>query len=588
MSDIIKEQLLKEHRQLQTPPQPIEAADLLVAYLEQIGVEFVFGVPGGAIEPLYNAMARSARRGGLRPVVARHETGAAFMADGYARESGRLGVCCATSGPGTTNLITGVACAYDNEIPMLVITGQPPLRLLGRGALQESSGAGIDTVDMFRTCTRYSALISHPDQLERQLTNALLSAYQPTPGPVHLSIPLDVQRTTMKNGPAYNLAHLIKPLSVVDDAAVRELQAILATTKKVVVVIGNGCGEAIELILELTERMGGVFVVTPDAKGQISPRHPLYRGVFGFAGHRSAVAAIEEKDVDLILVAGSTMSEWTSNGWSEAVLNNRLVHIDPLESHLARSPMARLHVRGAIRPVFERVLRTLRREGPEQVSIGEKRKFKKVTVGDPFKPASANAPIKPQYLMRELGWRSPPDTRFLTDSGNSTTWGIHNLAMHDHRHSTGGWIRVTMNFAPMGWAIGGAVGTAIANRNAPVVCITGDGSLLMNGQEMTVALTEKLSVLFVILNDAALGMVKFGQRMAGAERVAFELPAVDFKMMAEAMGIPGHVIRTAEDFENLDLDAILRHPGPTVLDVRIDREEAPPMELRLRTLGSVR
>jgi acetolactate synthase-1/2/3 large subunit len=563
----------------------MEAADLLVAYLEQIGVEFVFGVPGGAIEPLYNALARSTRRGGPRPVVARHETGAAFMADGYARESGKLGVCCSTAGPGATNLITGVACAYENEIPMLVITGQPSLHLLGRGALQEASGAGLDTVDMFRTCTRYSAMISHPDQLQRQLTNALLSAYQPTPGPVHLSIPMDVFRTTMKNGPAYNMAHLLKPLAAVDDAAVRELQAILTQTRNAVVLIGSGCGEAIDQIIELVERIGGVFVVTPDAKGFISPRHPLYRGVFGFAGHRSAVAAVEDKEVDLILVAGSNLSEWTSNGWSEAVLNNRMVHIDPLESHLARSPMARLHVRGSIRPVIERVLRTLRSDGPEEISIGEKRKFKKITVDDPFKPAAADAPIKPQYLMRELGWRSPPDTRFLTDTGNSTIWAIHHLAMHDHNPSTGGWMRVTMNFAPMGWAIGGAVGTALANRAVPVVCITGDGSLLMNGQEMTAALTENLTVLFVILNDAALGMVKFGQRMSGAEQIACELPTVDFKMMAASMGIPGHVIRTADDFDKLDLDAILSRSGPTVLDVRVDREEAPPMELRLRTLG---
>jgi len=579
---------MQQEKNIEAQLQPIEAADLLVAYLEQIGVEYVFGVPGGAIEPLYNALARSARRGGTRPVVARHETGAAFMADGYARESGKIGVCCATSGPGATNLITGVVCAYENEIPMLVITGHPSLRLLGRGALQESSGAGIDTVAMFRTCTRYSALISHPDQLERQLTNALLSAYQPTPGPVHLSIPVDVQRLEMNSRPAYDLAHLLQPLSAVDDAAVRELQAQLAQAKKVVVLIGSSCGEAIDLIIELVERMGGVFVVTPDAKGFISPRHPLYRGVFGFAGHRSAIAAMEDKGVDMILVVGSNLSEWTSNGWSEAVLNNRLVHVDSFEAHLARSPMARLHVRGGIRPVFERLLRTLRREGPEEISAGEKRRFKKLSDGDPFKSASVDAPIKPQYLMRELGWRCPPDTRFLTDSGNSTTWAIHDLAMHDHQPSAGGWMRVTMNFAPMGWAIGGAVGTALANRAVPVVCITGDGSLLMNGQEMTVALTEQVTVLFVILNDAALGMVKFGQRLAGAEQIGFELPAVDFKMMAESMGIPGHVIRTAQDFENLDLDAILRHPGPTVLDVRVDRDESPPMELRLRTLGSAR
>jgi len=566
----------------------MEAADLLVAYLEQIGVEYVFGVPGGAIEPLYNALARSARRGGPRPVVARHETGAAFMADGYARETGRIGVCCATSGPGATNLITGVACAYENEIPMLVITGQPSLHLLGRGAMQESAGmGGIDTVAMFRTCTRYSALVSHPDQLERQLTNALLAAYQPTPGPVHLSIPVDVQRSLMKSGPAYDLAHLLLQPSAVDDTAVRKLQAQLAQAQRVVVLIGSGCGEAIDLVIELVERIGAVFVVTPDAKGFISPRHPSYRGVFGFAGHTSADAAMGDKVVDLILAIGTDMGEFSSNGWDESLLNNRLVHIDSCEMHLMRSPMARLHVRGRIRLVLERVLRTLRSDGTKEISAGERRRFGNISVDEPFNSASAGAPIKPQYLMRELGWRSPPDTRFLVDTGNSIAWAIHHLGMHDHQASAGGWMRLTMNFAPMGWAIGGAVGTALGNRAVPVVCITGDGSLLMNGQEMTVALTEKLCVVFVVLNDAALGMVKHGQRLAGAEQVGVELPKVDFRLLAESMGIPGHVIRTAEDFDNLDLDAILRNPGPTVLDVRVDKEEVPPMGLRIKILGAV-
>jgi acetolactate synthase-1/2/3 large subunit len=578
--------VIQQVQDLTADHHPVEAADLLVAYMEQIGVDFVFGVPGGAIEPLFNALARSARRGGPRPVVARHEAGAAFMADGYARESGKIGICCATSGPGATNIITGVACAHENEIPMLVISGQPSLNLLGRGALQESSGAGIDTVAMLRTCTRYSALISHPDQLETQLVNALLSAHHPTPGPVHLSIPVDILRSQLKCGPSYNLAHLLQPQSAVDDAAVRELQALLAQAKRLVVLIGSGAGPAIDLIIELVERMNAVFVVTPDAKGFISPRHPMYRGVFGFAGHRSAVETMGDKDVDLILVVGSALNEWTSNGWSESLLNSRLVHVDSCESHLTRSPMARLHVRGLVRPVFERLLRTLRSDDTKEISVGEKRRFKKISGDDPYRSASQNAPIKPQYLMRELGWRSPPDTRFLVDSGNSTTWAIHHLGMHDHLHSAGGWMRITMNFAPMGWAIGGAVGTALANREVPVVCLTGDGSLLMNGQEMTVALAEKLTVVFVILNDSALGMVKHGQRLAGAEQIGFELPPVDFKLMAKSMGIPGHVIRTANDFDNLDLDAIMSNPGPTVLDVRIDGEEIPPMGLRLQILGS--
>jgi acetolactate synthase-1/2/3 large subunit len=574
----------RQENSLEKEVQTMDAVDLLVAYLEQIGVEFVFGVPGGAIEPLYNALARSARRGGPRPVVARHETGAAFMADGYARETGRIGVCCATSGPGATNLITGVACAHENEIPMLVISGQPSLHLLGRGALQESSGAGIDTVAMFRSCTRYSALVSHPEQMERQLVSALLSAHQPIPGPVHLSIPVDVQRASIKGGPAYDLQHLLLPPAPVDDAAVHALHMELAQAQRVVVLIGSGCGEAIDLILELVERIDAVFVVTPDAKGFISPRHPAYRGVFGFAGHVSATDAMNDKDIDLILLVGSDLGEWASNGWHESLLNDRLVHIDSREAHLMRSPMARLHVRGHIRAVFER-LDSIRVKDDEEVAVAERRRFRKMSVDDPYRSSSDTAPIKPQYLMREIGWRSPPDTRFLADTGNSTTWAIHHLGMHDHKPSAGGWMRVTMNFAPMGWAIGGAIGTALANRTVPVVCLTGDGSLLMNGQEMTVALTEKLTVLFVILNDGALGMVKHGQRLAGAEQVGVELPAVDFRLLAESMGIPGYVIRTAEDFDDLDLDTILRHPGPTVLDVRIDKEEVPPMGLRMKVLG---
>ncbi len=564
----------------------MEAADLLVAYLEQIDVEFVFGVPGGAIEPLYNALARSARRGGPRPIVARHETGAAFMADGYARETGRIGVCCATSGPGATNLITGVACAYENGIPMLVITGQPALHLLGRGAMQESAGmGGIDTVAMFGSCTRYSALISHPHQLERQLANALLAAYQPTPGPVHLSIPVDVQRSLMKDGPAYDLEHLLQQPSTIDDTAVRKLQMQLAQAQRVVVLIGSCCGEAINLAIELVERIGAIFVVTPDAKGFVSPHHPAYRGVFGFAGHPSADAAMGDKEVDLILAIGTDFSEFSSNGWDESLLNNRLVHIDSCEIHLRRSPMARLHVRGRISLVLERVLQSLRGDDSEEISV-RKRGLREIPADKPFKPAPAGAPIKPQYLMHELGWRSPPDTRFLVDTGNSIAWAVHHLRMRDHQASAGGWMRVMMNFAPMGWAIGGAIGTALANRAAPVVCITGDGSLLMNGQEMTVALTEKLRVIFVILNDAALGMVKHGQRLAGAEQVGVDLPPVNFRLLAESMGIPGHVIRTSEDFDGLDLDAILSNPGPTVLDVRVDREEIPPMGLRVKILGA--
>jgi acetolactate synthase I/II/III large subunit len=612
----------------------VEAATLIVSYLEAIGVEYVFGVPGGAIEPLYNALAVSMRRGGPRPVLARHEAGAAFMADGYARETGRLGVCVATSGPGATNLLTGVACAYDNGVPLLAITGQPSLPLFGKRALQESACTGVNTVGMFRHCTRYSTLVSHADQLENKLVNALMRASQLPHGPVHLSIPVDLLRTQIEQrlSPEGLKGLLVKP-SMIDEDAVRSLFKLVQDSRKTVLIIGGGCGEAIDALMHFCELTDSSFVTTPDAKGLVQPHHPLYRGVFGFAGHMSAHKALRD-GVDLVLAIGTSLGEWTSGAWSDSVLNQRLVHIDAADEHLLRSPMARQHVRGRIRTVFERLLDMMH---IEQASLGlpwagadvgrvrfAANAADKVHLAEPEKVHSNDTPIKPQRLMTELSRRFPPTTRFVADAGNSTAWAIHYLELRnrrmglvpvasaasvdgdtvgaqalpaalapqpqrrgERRQDHAGWLRVLMDFAPMGWAIGAAVGIARGKPDCPVVCITGDGSYLMNGQEITVAAQEGLNVVFVILNDAALGMVKHGQRLAGAEQVAFELPQINYAAMAAAMGIAGHVIESPEDFAALDMDTILKRQGPTLLDVRIDGEEVPPMSLRMQTLDSI-
>ena len=226
-------------------------------------------------------------------------------------------------------------------------------------------------------------------------------------------------------------------------------------------------------------------------------------------------------------------------------------------------------------------------------------------LSDTDKYESDATPIKPQRLMRELGRRFPPTTRFLADTGNSVSWATHYLHPLDRRaaerrlgggerkrslgrrRTSGGWLRVTMNFAAMGWAIGGAVGTAAANPEVPVVCITGDGSMLMNGQEISVAVVEKQTVIFVVLNDRALGMVKHGQRLAKAEQIGCDLPPTDFAALARALGAEGHTIRSPEDMLALDIDAICARKGPTLLDVLIDPEEVPPMNVRMKVLNNV-
>jgi acetolactate synthase-1/2/3 large subunit len=594
--------------------KPMDMADLLVAYLEQLGIDSVFGIPGGAIEPLYNALARSERRGGVRHVLARHEAGAAFMADGYARETGKIGVCIATSGPGATNLITAVATAYDNNIPMLVITGQPALPSFGKHPLQESACTGVNVLGMFRHCTRYNSLVSHADQLEAKLVAALQRATRTPRGPVHLTVPVDVFRQPAQNiEPSYDLANLLRPSSLVDDESVEALRVKLARARKVVLLIGGWAGDGIHSILQFAMLKGATFVTTPDGKGLVSPQHPLYRGVFGFGGHQSAEDELNDPSVDLIVAIGASMGEWNSAGWSESLLNERLVHIDESEDHLARTPMASLHMRGSIRAIFNRLIERI-----HDIRIGtevpvEQRKSPRTLETLTFDssrilaaPESFNsdaAPIKPQRLMRELSNLFPPTTRYLADTGNSVAWATHYLQPMDRRMgerrlgggerkrdagqrmSQGGWLRVTMNFAAMGWAIGGAVGTSIANPNVPVVCITGDGSLLMNGQELSVAVAEGLNTVFVVLNDRALGMVKHGQRLAKAERIGCDMPATDFAMLARALGADGITIKSPADLMALDIEAILHRGGPTLLDVHIDPEEVPPMNARMRVLA---
>ncbi|SMB22135.1 Acetolactate synthase [Sterolibacterium denitrificans] len=588
-----------------------DAADLLVAYLEQIGIEYVFGVPGGAIEPLYNALARSARRGGLKHILARHEAGAAYMADGYARETGKLGVCCSTAGPGATNLITGVACARENGIPMLVITGQPALPLLGRNALQESSCTGINTLSMMQHCTHYNTMVSHPDQMEAKLVTALQHAIRPPRGPVHLSFPSDVFRTPLASAtPSYDLKKLLRPSSLIDEEALTELVDRLNEARKIVILVGGWCGEGIGAMLQFATLRNAAVVTTPDGKGLLSPRHPLFRGVFGFGGHGSADEVLQDPSVDLILAVGARMGEWNSGGWNKSLMNERLVHIDESEEHLALTPMARLHVRGRIVSIFDRLIEQANQESRCEYEQQRAEQAAQAAVWEPEsilaerdKCLSDSTPIKPQRLFHELGRLFPQRTRYLADTGNSVAWAIHYLQPSDRRlgdrrlgggikrvisrrQSSGGWLRLTMNFVPMGWAIGGAVGTAAANPDGPVVCITGDGSMLMNGQELSVAVAEQLTIVFVVLNDQSLGMVRHGQRLTGAEQHACTLPSTDFAALARALGATAHTIASPQDLLNLDIETICARKGPTLLDVRVAADEVPPMSVRMRVLAA--
>jgi acetolactate synthase I/II/III large subunit len=402
----------------------------------------------------------------------------------------------------------------------------------------------------------------------------------------------------------------------------------VSKARKPVFVLGSGATGAAAEVTDLAALLNASIVTSIDGKGLVSSYHPLFRGVFGFAGHISATETLQDPEVDLVIAFGSNLGELSSGGWDEkSLLNDRLIHIDSVPTHFIRAPMARLQVIGSIDLVCRHLVENLREIQLNKLAAAirganisppetHRNPFVRpglpgCSLSEPDKYVDDSSPIKPQRLMNDLGRLFPPTTRFLADIGNSFAWATHYLHPVDRRvgnrrspersdfmdpgrrkkrnsRVASAPYRSGIEFASMGWAIGAAVGTAFANPDCPVVCITGDGSMLMSGQEITVAQAAGLTIIYVVLNDSSLGMVKHGQRLAGAERIGFELPPVDFKIFAQSMGIDAYTIRSPSDIGKLDIQALLERKAPTLLDVYIDPEEVPPMGLRVALLRSQR
>ncbi|MDD3294928.1 MAG: thiamine pyrophosphate-binding protein [Geobacteraceae bacterium] len=565
-------------------------SDLIVEYLEQFGVEYVFGIPGTPLGPLFDALARSERRGGPRAVLTRHEAGAAFTADGYARESGKIGVCCSTTGPGATNLITGVASAYAEQIPMLVLTPQTKIPEFSFGCFQESSRDGVDIMSMFDHCTRYNSMVTHPNQLERKLAAALTTALGVPKGPAHLSIPFDIFAAEAHGPSSFPRLHdlLSARETTVDSAALERLgEEVVSVVKRggrIVLLVGrNGIGAGSE-ITRFAELVGAEIVTTPRGKAAINPYHPLARGVFGCAGHASARRALSDDRVELILAVGSNLGEWSTSKWDPILMNERMIHIHNDRNCFTRSPMARLHVEGVIGTVFAQLNNRLAKElkpsaaAPFDPDAAARTSYVPagIQVISPACCATSEGAglLKAPQVYTELIRRLPKETRFFIDNSNSVPWSIHYF-FHPRPES----YHLSIEFATMAWAVGAAVGGAFGDRKSPSVCIAGDGCYLMSGQEITVAVEQGLPVIFAVLSDQGYGLIRHGHRLLGKERVDFDIPPVDFAMMARAAGAEAHTIRNAGDFDLIDWNKLANRQGPTLLDVRIDPEERPPLAM---------
>jgi acetolactate synthase-1/2/3 large subunit len=542
-------------------------------------------------------------------------------------------------------MITGVANATQDGIPLLAITAQTKIENFGRGGLQESSCTAIDTIGIYKNFTRYNTLVSHPKQLEQKVIKAILAAFREPAGAAHLSLPVDITRAPAQQPTlAPHLAELIQKTPLLDTNGVTALFREISAARKICFVLGQGARDAIGRILTLALMLNASVITTPFGKGLVSPYHRQFRGVIGMAGHTSATETLQDNSLDCVIAVGTSLGEFATGNWPDCLLNRRLIHVDRNAEHFLGSHTAQCHIHSDPLQLFEQLellLRSARNLGNHATSIPpynaglielrqkprlaystEKAKLihspalPNCSLNEPEKYLSDAAPIKPQRLMSILPALLPPGTRFVADGTGANFWAIHYLHVPDRRvaerrsalerrsatvdvveHRVGStrrrsekrsaWeslYRCPGEFGSMGWGLGAAIGTAFGNPTVPVVALTGDGSMLMNGQELTVALQHRLSVIFVVLNDRALGTVKHGQRLAGAERLGFELPEVDFSAMAHAMGIDACRIQGPHEFLNLDMAAICKRRQPYLIDVLIDPEEVLPLGGRMKAL----
>ncbi len=604
------------------------AADILIKYLEQEGVEYIFGVPGGALEPFCGAIDRSQQ---IELVLAKHEQGAAFMADGYARVNRKIGVCCATTGPGSTNLITGLASAYADSIPVLVITAQVPTIVFGKGALQESTYAGINIVNIFKYFTKYSAMVMAPNKMGDMAREALRFALSGRWGPVHINIPRDV---LMGEAEEAIIPHdkFIAKTKYSNRKNITKAAKLLLSARKPAMFLGSGtflADDATEEVYELAKELSIPVMTTPKAKGIFPEDHHLSLGVFGFAGPPTSFAylvdtglngnnenqepvvksgnmeidnnlkpngsnpADRNSKIDVLLAIGTSFNEWGTYAWDDGLKPEQAliqVDIDPLE--IGKNYPCDLDLVGDAKVIANELIYEINRQKKkmdqsQQKDIKKKenlrdehlRIFKK-NIGkytDEDKMLSNDVPLKPQRLMKDLRDSLPSETIFFVDIGNNMAWAIHNLDIYKPYT-----FFAALGFVSMGFGVAAVVGAKFAAPEKPVVAIVGDGGFLMNGMEVATAVNYKKPVIWVVENNSSLGMVSHARKKLNIPyNIGAEFETVDFVKIAEGLGAVGIKITKPGEINKEMMKEIIASGKSTVLDVIIDKDEVPPLDSRI-------
>ncbi|HJQ32437.1 MAG TPA: biosynthetic-type acetolactate synthase large subunit [Pyrinomonadaceae bacterium] len=545
-------------------------AEILIEALLHEGVDSIFGYPGGAVLHIYDELWRYRER--VTHYLARHEQGAVHMAEGYARSSGRVGVALVTSGPGATNAVTGIANAYMDSTPIVVITGQVPLHLIGTDAFQE-----VDTVGITRPCVKHNYLVRDVRDLAGVVHEAFFLARTGRPGPVVIDIPKDVSAARCSYS---RLDHIVFPCEErrpkPDPRAIRDAADACVNARRPVLYVGGGIvnSGASEALLAFAEQLQIPVTPTLMGLGGFPSAHPLCLGMLGMHGTYAANMAVAESD--LLVAVGVRFDDRVTGKLATFAPHARVVHIDIDPANIGKNVAPSLSVAADARDALEALSAEVSsRDAAEVRESVEGRahwwgRIRRWQREQPLRfDDRAGEEIKPQNVIRELHRLTEGRAIITTDVGQHQMW-----AAQFYQHAAPRrWI-TSGGLGAMGFGLPAAVGAQLAFRDALVVAVVGDGGFQMTSQELATAVHYNLPVKVLVMNNGYLGMVRQWQEMF-YERSYSEVDisvAPDFVKLAEAYGARGFRASRPEELAPA-LEAGLRHEGVAVIDVLVSKEE---------------
>jgi len=548
-----------------TPPAPDEmptGAEMLIQALVHEGVDTIFGYPGGAVLHIYDELWRARDR--ITHYLVRHEQGAVHMAEGYARATGRVGVVLVTSGPGATNAVTGIANAYMDSTPIVVITGQVPKHLIGTDAFQE-----VDTVGITRPCVKHNYLVREARDLPAIVREAFHLARSGRPGPVVIDIPKDVSAARSNYS---RLDHVSFPFSTqrenVDEKLAREVARQILNAKRPVLYVGGGIvnSGAVDSLLSFAELLHLPVTPTLMGLGGFPSSHPLCLGMLGMHGTYAANMAVSESD--LLVALGVRFDDRVTGKLATFAPHARVIHVDIDPANIGKNVTPTLALTGDVGQVLNQFLSILEQQSEERLGLWWDQ-IRRWQLSQPLRFSGSQSQIKPQTVIRELHRLTNGQALVTTDVGQHQMWVAQFYPFIRPRQliTSGG-------LGTMGFGLPAALGAQLALPNQLVVAVVGDGGFQMTNQELATAVQYDLPVKVLIMNNGYLGMVRQWQEMF-YDRTYSEVDisvAPDFVKLAEAYGAAGFRVKRPAELREV-MEAWLRYEGVAVMDVVVAKEE---------------